>query len=505
MGTFGGLNGSIKIADDKKEIFTKQMIKLLNVGGMMEVENIKMYGKEMQLLKPLELDEEGNVHFYFNYFEDDSWESAGYKSKDCHLWSNKIGGREFADVILAGYMLYEAYSDGPCYVDCNGDIINTVGYMGWINNVLGTSFSMKNRFKIWEQIESYVYNNEEYEEPDIERMLEDIIPREFKYAAGGIDVADIMNICDGTSELESISEELVDNSYPADVYRCRQMIKEYYNSSVSSKLDNLIELLKKDISLRKKEKCAELKDIAIASLYMPARVFIYLAAELGEKKDFWEIWKTCKDAVYKDEVQKEYVAQELKEYRKNKIESPIEAVPTSKFLRQDGNFTFYDTPDEIKDRKNYYISDADRLYWYDGTNEVRISEDTEKWIRELADRHKEIKEKENLDDITQNVFKYLFTLFVELNDYYKRIFPFFDMFYEFLENGKKKEYAAAIKLLKELSDSEEYRKEGKIIEHAKYSWDLTSKNVTCNRARMKLKRYLSIMANKQLREKYFGF
>ena len=50
-----------------------------------------------------------------------------------------------------------------------------------------------------------------------------------------------------------------------------------------------------------------------------------------------------------------------------------------------------------------------------------------------------------------------------------------------------------------------YHRVVKIIEKAKYSWDLTSRNVTHNAGRLRLKRYLAVMANKKLREKYFGF
>ena len=33
----------------------------------------------------------------------------------------------------------------------------------------------------------------------------------------------------------------------------------------------------------------------------------------------------------------------------------------------------------------------------------------------------------------------------------------------------------------------------------------TTKNLKCNRGRMEIKRIISVMANKELRKKYFGF
>ena len=67
------------------------------------------------------------------------------------------------------------------------------------------------------------------------------------------------------------------------------------------------------------------------------------------------------------------------------------------------------------------------------------------------------------------------------------------MFYEFLQNGGKTEYQAAIELLKRISDDN--KEDGKIIEKVKYNWDITSRNVTHNKGRLKLKRFLSAMAN----------
>ena len=95
------------------------------------------------------------------------------------------------------------------------------------------------------------------------------------------------------------------------------------------------------------------------------------------------------------------------------------------------------------------------------------------------------------------------SLLVEIDQYYKRIYPFQSMFYEFLQNGSRIEYRAAVELLKRISD--ENKEEGKIIEKARGNWDLVSRNVTHNTGRLKVKRYLSVMANLALRQKYFGF
>ena len=99
--------------------------------------------------------------------------------------------------------------------------------------------------------------------------------------------------------------------------------------------------------------------------------------------------------------------------------------------------------------------------------------------------------------------KEFLSLIADIDQFYKRIFPFQSMFYEFLQNSSKREYRAAVELLKKIA--EENREEGNIIEKAKYSWDITSRIVTHNIGRLRLKRYLAVMANKKLRKKYFRF
>ena len=54
-------------------------------------------------------------------------------------------------------------------------------------------------------------------------------------------------------------------------------------------------------------------------------------------------------------------------------------------LRQHGFFAFYKTPEELQEKPNYYLSDADRLYWRDGTDEVRITEETDKGLRKMEE------------------------------------------------------------------------------------------------------------------------
>ena len=77
MGTFASYTGEMNIPEEKRNDFRKQMMKLLNYGGMMNPEQVSMFGRKLFLLNPVELSEETYVNFWYNYFEESSWERAG--------------------------------------------------------------------------------------------------------------------------------------------------------------------------------------------------------------------------------------------------------------------------------------------------------------------------------------------------------------------------------------------------------------------------------------------
>ena len=53
MGTFMGYKGRMAVPDDKRELFTEQMMKVFYYGGMMSFDDVKLYGHEISLLCPV--------------------------------------------------------------------------------------------------------------------------------------------------------------------------------------------------------------------------------------------------------------------------------------------------------------------------------------------------------------------------------------------------------------------------------------------------------------------
>ena len=500
MGTFVDYYGPGMIEPEKTHEIAQAVSKILYYGGMMHLRSAEMYGKKILLLDPVVIRTGEDVDFTYNYFEERSWENAGYIYGEHEFYSEKVGNDEFYMAATAALFIYELYDKGRGFVEDNGDIVPSSDYVGWINHLLGTKFNIEKRFDLWENAELYAYERSNYDKPIGLSDIFCIVPEELMKYAGGTELSDLLYIINGTASLNEAAVE--EGTYPYDVFCCKKAIQALIQELGGEEAyKQIVRLTKESIEKRKTEKKAQMKPLAQYSLELPARVLIYLLCEL-EKKPFWKEWSMYKDVVYNDERMKRYATDDLVKLRNEERVKPIEEIPTSEFLKNDGPFIFSDTPEELIGEPNYYIKDADRLYWWDGSDEVTITENTDKWLRKIADKYrKELSKQDDTSD-TQEFVKGLIELLYDVEDRYVNVFAFQDMFYEFVENGGKKEYRAAVQVLRQ--QYERNAESGKIIEKMR-SWGFPNKNVLCNKGRMNMKRYLSLLANKALRKEYLGF
>ena len=500
MGTFVDYDGTGIIEAEKTHEIAQAVSKILYYGGMMHLRSVEMYGKKILLLDPVTIRKGEDVDFTYNYFEERSWENAGYIYGTHEFYSEKVGNDEFNMVATAALFIYELYDKGRGFVEDNGDIVPSPEYVGWINHILGTRFNIEKRFDLWENAELFACERSGYGKPITSADIFRIVPEELMKYAGGAELSDLLYIINGTSSLnETVVEE---GTYPYDIFCCKKAIQTLIQELGGEEAyKQIVRLTKENIEKRKSEKKAQMKSIAQCSLELPARVLIYLLCEL-EGKPFWKEWVMYKDEVYKDEIMRQYATDDLLKLRNEGRSKPIEDISTSDFLKNDGPFIFSDPPEELKGQPNYYIKDADRLYWWDGSDEVEITKTTDRWLERIAANYeKELSRQDAAVDM-QEFVKELIELLYEIEDRYVRVFAFQDMFYEFVENGSKKEYRAAVQVLRQ--QYEDNAESGKIIKKMK-SWGFPNKNVLCNKGRMNVKRYLSLLANKALRREYLGF
>lgn len=125
------------------EEFKERIEKLFQMGGMMEVEQVQLCGKKAVTIKQASMHDYG-MDFYYNYFEDGCWENAGFSLKRGHVWSEKIGWREFHRAVVAAYVLESLYIDGPTVAMVDRDMVTSRAYIGWINYLFQTQYHKKN-------------------------------------------------------------------------------------------------------------------------------------------------------------------------------------------------------------------------------------------------------------------------------------------------------------------------------------------------------------------------
>ena len=122
----------------------------------------------------------------------------------------------------------------------------------------------------------------------------------------------------------------------------------------------------------------------------------------------------------------------------------------------------------------------------------------------MAEWHQEILKTVQVQQNAITAMQDFMKLLTDIIEYYWRILPFEEMFYDFLQNISQKEYAAAIELMRQIAEDKDIRKAGEVIKYRK-NRESESKNVIDNGGRLQVKRIFAVLTNRRLREKYFGF
>lgn len=148
MGSFIITIGNPNIPENKWPEFQANIIHIMDIGGMMQLEEVRMFDKSALLLDKVKYDEEYKCYWAnYNYLEDDRWEDMGINPKTRRVFSNKVGWSTFNRVTGLCHMLEELYSDGQCFV--GGDLyLEPLEMVIWINKEFGKDFNLDHRLDI---------------------------------------------------------------------------------------------------------------------------------------------------------------------------------------------------------------------------------------------------------------------------------------------------------------------------------------------------------------------
>lgn len=159
------------IIEEKRPEYEERLEQVFNAAGMMEQEHLTLFGKEIRALRPVRI-RNGYTTFFYNYFEDDVWENAGYSDKNGGVYSEKVGWRNFARAVEAAYMLQMVYMQEPAFVIYNCELVPPWRYLQWFKNLFGITYQLleKDLMKLIEML-----HEEERSYPEIYYSYNELI------------------------------------------------------------------------------------------------------------------------------------------------------------------------------------------------------------------------------------------------------------------------------------------------------------------------------------------
>ena len=509
MGTFASLyhRDGISIPNEKIEEFKERLEILCQAGGMMELERVSLFGKTIGTIRKAVMREYG-MDFYYNYFEDACWENAGFSIKHNHVWSGKIGWSCFHRAVVAAYVLEELYTDGTAIAMVDADPVTSYAYTGWINYLFQENFYFKNRDP-WKLFETMHKDEEDYY---LKRTNWRDFIREERGVLGYVEIYAVLN---GTEAAIAHIEDLVgageekksegEQQNTLNFLDCakavKTAIKEFKKTSSLTEKEAalfLVQMLHKyyeqdtmAISIGDEYDDTVLQRILLFTAVsdMPAYVFKAIAETF--EMDFWELWDPFSS------LARRRITEKQEDY-----DHIVGKITTMDFFGQ--------SPDDMIP---YWKADGD----------IKFSEELQNWFQGLKKQFDNlIKEEVQVD----NPLRWIVDLMVYADEEYYRVYTFSDFFEETLENLTDKKYIVLWKIYENMLHDPELEEVGSIIfvpegiehEHEGLhylgeqprrrlinNWDIMERDKRCNKARVTLRRYMALAANKELRKEVFGF
>lgn len=504
MGTFAGLfvSGTAGIPDSKRDEFSERIEKLYQAGGMMEVNDVELFGTRVVTIRKAAMRENG-MDFYYNYFEDDYWENAGFDRENGKVYSEKIGWSYFHRAVVAAYVLEEIYTNGIASAMVNEEPVISWGYVGWINYLFHERYHIKNYDK-WKLFEAF----HEIEDRDMSYInWNRFVGKRYEL----ISTCEIWAVLYGTDEaLEKFDNNLkkeedvgyIAIDYMKEMKKALLQYKENRRENEETQLNFLLGAIRayyeNEEEIKESEKEAgernsdeALKKIITCLKYSDAPAFaMKVVAEMYDM-NFWDVWNRIKD------------------------------IAKRKMTELYGNQDYYIMP--ITTKEFFGQLPDDMIPYWEEDCDIEFSEDLWGWFRQLKDKYQMLMQE---NDLLENPLKYIIELMKYADDNYYHIYTFTDFFEESAEHLTDKRYQALWRLYGLMLHAPKYEKAGSVIfvptgpeyEHMglhylgeqpkrrlSTSWEIMEDSKRNNIARVNLRRYMALVANKSLRKRVFGF
>lgn len=489
MGTFVGMykDDNAYIPDDRLDEFEERLEKVLQAGGMMSISSVELLGIKVLVLQKAKRQGNGDMEFWYNYFEQDSWEEAGYDKERRKVWSNKVGWSKFNRAMCAAYSLQGMYTEGLTATEYDGEIVSDVPFVGWFNYLFDEVKNVKN-YDVWPLFVKYHDPGTKYSYKWTNRYR--FTSRGYSY----INRYEIMAVERGVDYMMVRIEEPNTDSNAHIAYegivKLVTAVRNYVKDSPDDdKFEVLLELVKKHCQKGSKEySCdyeGDLKEVSKGLLRSDSPAIALKTIAEAFDKYFWELWEEVKD-VYKRNLDVMYGAE-------NSYLIPL-------------------STEELFDLEQ----DDLILYWEKG--KTKLSEEFWEFADGVKKQWEDILKKEGSSSFS---VKYLLEIMERLYLDYGKLMVIEDFFVETLNNMADKRYFALWNVLAVMMDDTDLINEiNELFEDngalKKDMWGNESKvlrvkslalgkGVSRNAGREKLRKYIALVGNRELRKKVFGF
>ena len=448
MGTFLGYFGDQTIPKDKREEFTRRVLTILDQGGMLDLEDVSLFGKRIWLLKPPQaLPGKDTILFCHNYFEQDTWETGGYDPTSCSFHTNKVGWRQFNLVCSAVYVLYEFYTPSFGIASEDAQVYNAREIIGWLNYLFQSRYDnrrARNPWRVYQLLPDYRRDDDpltrlaDGSPMDPMGMLiyltvtrkadEEALWQSAESASGD---PDRYSILDCISRAEQALAELTAGDEDPDL----------------KKLEQLTAALKNRDMERLPEGAPQC--FAVMAAMLPVEITAKLLAD-AFAQDFWALLEELRSFGWD--------GGSCWTFGDLPPAEPVAPVDTAAFLR---------------------CSDDDRAWWWRPDGDVHFSEEMNAWLAQCRAALETLAREE----ASMHGSKLLELLIGTLDRIQRRtpsVFAFREMFYDFTSHSEQPMVQAAVQFLKQMAEQED----------------------DCA---VSLRRYLAVLGNLPLRKEVFGF
>lgn len=533
--------GNMKIPEAKLPGLTQRMSRLLEQGGIMDVEEACLYEKKILLLRPSQIDKDKRIVFTYSYFDNCVYRTAAYNTETgrlCHSQYEGLGFGHFYDVVVAAYVLLEFYTEGYGVTTVEDHFAPGVWRkIEWLNYLFDEAFEdtrLRDPWKLYEIIQRDKHHIFEKQDPlsylssapveasqalaGVVRYLAVAYTEIVRKAAADIGAFDELDTVEAAGRsflgryVVVVSGQEIGDYLKNDAPEMLRIAADYAIRSgwlkkcspsmkddhipfcalvdlCASSLETLLNAHPVDREDLFDRLCLILKDHASfcpapEDPYMPFWFSSYLLPKeviLKLVSDAFEMdfWKLLdKLGASVDEKSEDWCSKATKNWGGSS--KPQGKRSTTDFLN--GKYT--------------PLTDDDRAYFWKPDGDVNFSDEMNAWLEKLGKELDEIEAGEEDPLRGVDFTKALIEAIYEADQAFKRLHFFRDAFYEFIEKRNERRVRAAVELIRRMTKRNREELEQWIeSEHTTY-FD------AYHPARQEVKRYFAVLGNPHLREKW---